>query len=846
MVKLHPLAGKSGEGPPLAPDQWKWRAGNRLNDMYFTSPTGEKFRSRTELSNFLASVPNPPSAESFQWRVTEEFLASNQVACWDSKTPSKQGGDQGPEKQAASVSKKSEAGSSKKKEAAPKNKTGISSKSKTEVGSKSKTEDDTKNRTEVAAENRTGKRKEIPKPKPDGGRKKVKLEPSSPARQPPVPEKTVLPTPEPIPVPEREGVRITELFPTPQGKARPKLKATKKDKLDKDWEDHEFFTRVLSSKASWKWLYDTEAAAKFLAEAEKLEDKSESEVADLRNLLLSRGSDMNNISRYSNQVLRVFVQILRNVEPPSSMGKVELADLVVNWKCKRKHFWCLLETSRLAPPHQATPPRVKEDASSRSPISPSHDRRNGGSIVGKSAQGASEPGTGAPNEELELEFTLKDIQETVKDIEETQLTPDQVSAPVDLNAEASTVPDDTNRQKLKVKEELDRSGFTATLPAQQASRPSGSMYKVRYKTSESVVVLDRVTGNNLKDQKEGKTVTPPGRSNHNVASTGNPQIQPTSPFPPNYHFPRESSVCWCKICSRDQTFCRGCMCCLCPEPVEPEDDWRAVRCSFCKHLCHVSCALDNKLAGAVQHLNLDGELACPSCSSRVDLWPFFVKSFDSIRKEELNNLQDLEEHTGVVLRLLDGTQNRKYAFFRSLVAELRDITSKLTIQDLARQLLLGISEELDEPLYPESSGVRKAKEAVEDARKKRTEIVPLFDSLKKEYQRITEQAGQIRAAQVSERAKENEDQQPKAVELSADAAALGEKIENQAKKVEQEFQKLMQCKSSRIKPDSSTLAGIDSSMNTYLDSVRAQRKTVEVAETELHILKSSRRRRAAT
>ncbi|KAL2644614.1 hypothetical protein R1flu_012201 [Riccia fluitans] len=801
MVKAHPLAGKSGEGPPLAPELWKWRAGNRINDMYFTAPTGERFRSRSELNNYLATIPNPPPADSFQWRVTEEFLAEHQVAFWDSKTPSKQGGDGSLEKQAEGTSKKKEAGSSKKKEA--------------------------------VAKNKTEKRKEVPKSTPDVGRKKVKLDPSSPLPKPSVRKQIdLLPTPEPVS--KKDDLGVADLFTTPPAKPRPKLKATKKDKLDKSWEDHEFFTRVLASKASWKWLYDTEAAAKFLAEAEKLKEKSDLEINDLRNMLLQRGSDMNNISKYSNQVLRIFVQILRNVEPPSSMGKVELSDLVVNWKCKRKNFWCLLETSRLAPPPQAGTVSAKEDVPRRVSIPASQDRRNSGSFGGKSAQDASGRAfheSDPANEELELEFTLRDIQETVKDIEETQLTTENPNPPVDVNMEACTSSDGTAR----------RTG------------PSESMYKVQYQNevSESVLVLDRITGNNLKNQRQDKAVKPPRSIDDGKSSGGGvskvvdvTQMQQTFPFPPNYHFPRESSVCWCKVCSRDQAFCRGCMCCLCPGSVKPEDEWRAVRCSFCKHLCHVTCALENNLAGAVQHLNLDGELACPSCSGRVDLWPFFVQSFDLLRRaDKKSTSQDLEAHAGLVLQLLDGTQNKKYAFFRNLVTDLHDITSKLAIQDLVRQLLLGITEELNGPLCPDSDGMRVAEEALEDARKKRLEIVPLFDSLQKEYKRVTEQAGRIRAAQVSDRVTGSADEQPRTVDDDAASTALEEQINSQTKKAEQEFQKLMQFKSSTVHPDTPTLAGIDCSMNTWMDAVRDQRRTVEAAETELHCLRASRKRR---
>ncbi|KAL2641950.1 hypothetical protein R1flu_009537 [Riccia fluitans] len=57
--------------------------------------------------------------DSFQWRVTEEFLAEHQVAFWDSKTPSKQGGDGSLEKQEEGSSKKKDAGSSKGKKLLP-------------------------------------------------------------------------------------------------------------------------------------------------------------------------------------------------------------------------------------------------------------------------------------------------------------------------------------------------------------------------------------------------------------------------------------------------------------------------------------------------------------------------------------------------------------------------------------------------------------------------------------------------------------------------------------------------------------------------------------------------------
>ncbi|KAL3698271.1 hypothetical protein R1sor_012347 [Riccia sorocarpa] len=83
----HPLAGKCGTGPPIAPEHWRWRAGTRSQDMYFTSPSGLRFRSRKSLNEYLAEEAmtggDPPLPSSFQWRVTEEFLADNHVICED-------------------------------------------------------------------------------------------------------------------------------------------------------------------------------------------------------------------------------------------------------------------------------------------------------------------------------------------------------------------------------------------------------------------------------------------------------------------------------------------------------------------------------------------------------------------------------------------------------------------------------------------------------------------------------------------------------------------------------------------------------------------------------------------
>ncbi|KAJ7519380.1 hypothetical protein O6H91_20G035800 [Diphasiastrum complanatum] len=72
--KPNPLAGRTGEGAPIAPPGWLWKAGNRARDMYFYSPSGETFRSQPHLQSYLATLPNPPPLFLFRFKVDpQEF-----------------------------------------------------------------------------------------------------------------------------------------------------------------------------------------------------------------------------------------------------------------------------------------------------------------------------------------------------------------------------------------------------------------------------------------------------------------------------------------------------------------------------------------------------------------------------------------------------------------------------------------------------------------------------------------------------------------------------------------------------------------------------------------------------
>ncbi|KAL2628655.1 hypothetical protein R1flu_013341 [Riccia fluitans] len=68
------LLQKSGEGPPIAPEGWKWRCGKRARDMYFTAPDGSLFRSRRTLDDYLKTLKDPPAPTAFCWSITPEVL----------------------------------------------------------------------------------------------------------------------------------------------------------------------------------------------------------------------------------------------------------------------------------------------------------------------------------------------------------------------------------------------------------------------------------------------------------------------------------------------------------------------------------------------------------------------------------------------------------------------------------------------------------------------------------------------------------------------------------------------------------------------------------------------------
>lgn len=93
------------------------------------------------------------------------------------------------------------------------------------------------------------------------------------------------------------------------------------------------FKEILAEPYSFTWLFDPNTMDKFREEARKLNDLSATEISEMRNLLVERNPQMGNMSKYPNEVLKVFLRLLGtnglSDEPSDTLGKVELADLCV-------------------------------------------------------------------------------------------------------------------------------------------------------------------------------------------------------------------------------------------------------------------------------------------------------------------------------------------------------------------------------------------------------------------------------------------------------------------------------------------------------------------------------------
>ncbi|CAM6097673.1 unnamed protein product [Calypogeia fissa] len=290
----HPLAGKTGEGAPVAPPKWKWRYGNRVSDMYFYSPEGKKFRSRVELASYLNTLSDGPSQDDFCWRPTEEILRTGVWIKVSSSEPAKT-----QKSKAKNVDTEKPAKRAKQSDRIFNGSPQIQSPSAIHNGVQFSQVEPLAIRAPgpvLSKKVTTGTPKSRLKRKAKRNETKVKV--------------------------KKTGTEV---------KAK-KTEIEAKSEKPATIGSHTF-KEILAEPSSFTWLFDPHTMEKFREEAKKLNDLSATEISGMRKLLVERNPQMGNMSKYPNEVLKVFLRLLGtnglSDEPSDTLGKVELASLCV-------------------------------------------------------------------------------------------------------------------------------------------------------------------------------------------------------------------------------------------------------------------------------------------------------------------------------------------------------------------------------------------------------------------------------------------------------------------------------------------------------------------------------------
>ena len=101
---------------------------------------------------------------------------------------------------------------------------------------------------------------------------------------------------------------------------------------------------IITTPSSWRWFHSSNSMLKdFLEDTEILKNMDTKDLNEYRELLLDEPLTFDRLQHYPKLVLRVFVFLLRNQEPPRNLKKKVLIELCTRWRCKNKNYFCLLE-----------------------------------------------------------------------------------------------------------------------------------------------------------------------------------------------------------------------------------------------------------------------------------------------------------------------------------------------------------------------------------------------------------------------------------------------------------------------------------------------------------------------
>ncbi|KAH8934657.1 hypothetical protein BDL97_18G096000 [Sphagnum fallax] len=461
------------------------------------------------------------------------------------------------------------------------------------------------------------------------------------------------------------------------------------------------FKSVLSSAASYKWIYNENSDYQhFMEEARQLKTKSTAELAEMRELLLQRNLELTNLIRYPTQVIRVFIFILRLQDPPASMGKIELASLCVEWRCKYKRYWCSLEAGHMQslihsltkeeqPVLQNGIPKQVTQPSSGDLLSSHHESKTNGQSFHEN--------NGACTD-LPVLAACSALHN--KRAEET-------TSPKAQKLESGLSMHDANRSMGVVSEDVLPMEMTKVGHNRGTTKPTEDAVLLGNQDGalSEGAILDRISANDSKDKEvvgltenaekwtEGRTdMTEPSRKGAEVPEAG-PVFEPAA------------TVCLCRICIDDASFCRGCMCSFCKEEVSPAEKPNVLDCATCLHVCHFLCAYNAQQAGVSKHLTLDGEFMCSGCGQKGSLLPFWKRTLEHAVGS--TQLEEIEEQLSIAVMTMRDTENAMYLpLLKKSIATHRLVQQCTTPSTDVYNHLQQIRDELDALGDPNSDSVQ--------------------------------------------------------------------------------------------------------------------------------------------
>jgi hypothetical protein len=464
------------------------------------------------------------------------------------------------------------------------------------------------------------------------------------------------------------------------------------------------FQSILLSPSSYKWLSNgNEVCQQFLHEAGRLNEKSAAEKTQLRQLLLKRELEGSNFSLYDTPVLCVFVSILRNEDPPSSLGKAELVSLCANWHCKHKQYWCALETGKmrlLSPPKELAPPKDKlighgnnlngvlegdhaKEPRIHLPSSNSHGEdvrpvlQQNSDVAGMDNTATvttMDAGNTMQKDNVE-EFTALSYFQNFKNAESS------LSTHVNLNGIPETGKDGEGPDKVHNRSAGEAGGRHDGMFADGARQ-----IKVE-KQADYQDGLQDIPGFAKRDLGQREK----GVDGVIVGKRGKKGRIPT-------HFPVPecdpgSTICLCKSCIGDPSFCRGCTCSFCKVAIWPDEKWKMLECAVCGHVCHFLCGFNQQKAGVFKESGLDGEWECPGCAHRSDLLAFWrsrVKSAVSV-----SQVEEIEKHLLLAVLVLKDSEREAFQPLQCKVMEAHQLVQQDSPKTVLLDLLQVIQKELD-------------------------------------------------------------------------------------------------------------------------------------------------------